>query len=144
MIIEDVDWDQSGGGLPYAITELQAQLPTTATLVRQIPGPDRADYFLVRLERPLKFHPQDDFDWTRTQSEFHGHDEAGDFLWIYAAIVCSLFVGTQLHAGMRHFAVRFALVIDNTLGQDATLAFEKCEYAAQAIVSDAPDTNAVR
>ncbi|MEH3142847.1 MAG: hypothetical protein PGN37_22335 [Mycobacterium kyogaense] len=125
LTIDSVDWDQSGGGLPYAVPELQIQLPITGKVIRQIPGPDRSDYFFVRLEKPIKFHPGAGFDWTRTQSEFRGQDQDGSFLWIYAGVVCSLFTGTQLHAGMRQLPVRLALVVDNTLGRDETLSFEE-------------------
>lgn len=55
-----------------------------------------------------------------------------------AVIVCSLAMGTQLRRGMTRFPVQLALVIDNTIGRDETLAFEKCEYAGQALVTDLP------
>jgi hypothetical protein len=136
--LDSVDYDQSGGGLPFAMTELQEQLPVAVKAVRQIPGPDRDDYFLGLLQRPITYHPRPDFDWTRTQPEFIGRDDAGPYLSIYAVVVCSLFVGTQLHAGMRSLPVRVALVIDNALGRDDTLDFRKCEYAAQGFISDLP------
>lgn len=139
LTIDSIDWDQSGGGLPYAIPELQSQLPVSGRLARQIPGPDRPDYFPVVLQEPLRFHPQPDFDWTRAQPELRGQDDTGECLWIHAVIVCSLAMGTQLHRGMTHFPVQLALVIDNTVGRDETLAFEKCEYAGQALVTDLPE-----
>lgn len=138
LTIDSIDWDQSGGGLPHAIPELQSQLPVSGRLVRQIPGPDRSDYFLVVLDQPLRFHPLPDFDWTRTQPEFRARDDAGAFLWVYAVIVCSLAVGTQLHRTMKRFPVQLALVIDNSVGRDEALTFEKCEYAGQALVTDLP------
>ncbi|OAN39093.1 hypothetical protein [Mycolicibacterium iranicum] len=138
LTIDSIDWDQSGGGLPHAIPELQSQLPESGKLVRQLPGTDRSDYFLVVLQKPIRFHPQPDFDWTRCQPEFLGRDDAGEFLWIYAVIVCSLAVGTQLHRGMKSFPVQLALVIDNTVGRDEALAFDKWKYAGQALVTDVP------
>ncbi|MCZ0732494.1 hypothetical protein [Mycolicibacterium iranicum] len=139
LTIDSIDWDQSGDGLPHAIPELQGQLPESGKLARRLPGPDRSDYFLVVLQKPLRFHPQPDFDWTRGQPEFRSRDDAGEFLWIYAVIVCSLAMGTQIHRGMKSFPVQLALVIDNTVGRDETLAFEKCEYAGQALVTDLPE-----
>ena len=136
FVLEDVDYDQSGGGLPVVVPELQRQLPVAARLARRIPGPDRDDYFIGRLERPLRYHPSPEFDWARTQTEFIGNDGAGQFVWVYAVVVCSLFAGTQVHARMKSFPVRPALVIDNTLGQDATLAFHKCDYVAPGFISD--------
>ncbi len=138
LTIDSIDWDQSGGGLPYAITELQSQLPVAGRVARQMAGPDRSDYFLVVVDTPLRFHPSPTFDWSRTQPEFHGRDDAGAFLWVSAVVVCSLFAGTHLYNGMRSFPVRVALVVDNTLGNDERLSFEKCEYAAQGFVSDLP------
>lgn len=55
-----------------------------------------------------------------------------------AVIVCSLAVGTQLHRAMKRFPVQLALVIDNTVGRDEILVFEKCEYAGQPLVTDRP------
>lgn len=136
--LDGIDFDQSGDGLPRAIPELQGQLPITVNAYRQMAGPDRADYYFGIMERAIKYHPQPNFDWTRTQSDFVGHDGSGQFLAIRAIVICSLFVGTQVHAGMRGFAVRVALVVDNTLGNDAMLAFEKCEYAGQGLISDLP------
>lgn len=139
FVLEDIDYDQSGGGLPYAIPELQRQLPVKAKVARQMSGPDRNDYFFGILERPLTYHPAAEFDWARAQTEFIGTDDAGQFVSIYAIVICSLFVGTQVYAGMKGFPVRVALVVDNTLGRDETLAFDKCDYAAQGFISDVPE-----
>ncbi len=139
FVLDSVDYDQSGGGLPAAIPELQGQLPVMAKLARRMAGPDRDDYAFSILQRPIKYHPSAQFDWTRTQPEFVASDEEGQFVWIYAVVVCSLFVGTQVHPGMKAFPVRVALVIDNTLGNDELLSFEKCDYVAQGFISDLPD-----
>lgn len=136
--LDSIGYDQSGGGLPHAIPELQSQLPMTVNAYRRMAGPDRADYCFGIMERALKYHPHPGFDWTRAQREFVGHDDAGQFLAIRAIVICSLFVGTQVHAGMRGFAVRVALVVDNTLGNDEMLAFDKCDYAGQGTISDVP------
>jgi hypothetical protein len=50
--------------------------------------------------------------------------------------------GTRLHAGMTAFPVRVALVVDNTLARVTSLAFHKCDYVAQSIVSDVTETTA--
>lgn len=82
--LNSIDYDQSGGGLPHAIPELQSQLPITVNASRQMAGPDRPDYYFGIMERAIKYHPQPSFDWTRTQSEFVGHDGSGQFLAIRA------------------------------------------------------------
>lgn len=139
FVLNDVDYDQGGGGVPGAIPELQRQLPVAAKLARRMAGPDRDDYFFGLLERPIKYHPSAQFDWTRGQPQFVADDEDGKFVWIYAIIVCSLIAGTQVHAGMTAFPVRVAYVIDNTLGRDDSLDFHKCDYLAQGFISDLPD-----
>lgn len=45
LVLNDVDYDQAGGGVPGAIPELQRQLPVAAMLKRRMTGPDRDDYF---------------------------------------------------------------------------------------------------
>lgn len=138
FVLSSVDYDQMGGGVFPAVEELQRQLPVTAKLMRQIPGPDRPDYFVGRLDQPIKYHPVDGFDWGRSLPQFVAEDDAGRFVWIYAIIVASLMAGTQLHAGMKGFPVRVAYVIDHTLGRDAKLDFAKCDYISYGIISD-PD-----
>lgn len=113
--LDSVDYDQSGGGIPAAIPGLQRQLPVTAKLARRMAGPDRDDYLVGLLERPISYQPAPEFDWTRATPEYIGTDDAGRFLRVYAGVICALFTGTQVHAGMKVFPVRVALVIDNTL-----------------------------
>lgn len=127
FVVRDIDYDQTGFGEAHAVPELQRQLPITAKLVRRIPGSDRDDYFLAVLDGPIKYHPSAQFDWTRPQPEFIATDDDGQFVWIYAVIIASLFAGTQIHASMRGFAVRFAYIIDNSAGRDEQLDFAKCD-----------------
>lgn len=137
--LTSIDYDQSGGGLAYAIPEFQSQLPLNANGTRQMAGSDRDDYFFGITERELRFHPQPGFDWTRAQREYIGVDEAGHFLVVRGLIICSLFAGTQVHSGMRDFAVRVAVVVDNTLYGDERLSFDKCEYVGQGTIDDLPE-----
>ena len=136
--LNSIDYDQSGGGLPYAIPELQSQVPITVNAYKPMAGPDRPDYYFGILERAVQFHPQADFNWSRAQEDYTGRDSSGQFLVVRAIVICSLFSGTQMHAGMRGFAIRLALVVDNTLGKDETLDFNKCEYLGYGIISDLP------
>jgi hypothetical protein len=73
---------------------------------------------------------------SRTQPEFRGSDGEGPFVWVYAIVVASRSVGTQLHHGMRDFPVNIALVIDNTAVRDDELDFGKLEYVAVGFVDD--------
>jgi hypothetical protein len=38
------------------------------------------------LDEPIEYHPAREFDWTRTQAEFVGTDDAGWFVWICAIV----------------------------------------------------------
>jgi hypothetical protein len=40
----------------YEPEDLAAQVPFEGTLLRKIPGPDRPDYWLAELARPLAWH----------------------------------------------------------------------------------------
>ena len=78
--LDEVDYDQSGGGLFDAVPEVQGQVPITVNAYKTMAGPDRPDYYLGVMERAITFHPQGDFDWRRTQSEYVGRDDFGQFL----------------------------------------------------------------
>lgn len=134
--LDSIDWDQGGGGVPDAIADAQAQLPVQASPQVTLPGPDRPDYVLCVLERPLHYRPGPDFDLSRTQPEFRQDDEHGLILFVHAVVVCALFRGDQLHAGMRSLPVRVAYVIDNTVGSDTRLDFGKCDYIGQGFLTD--------
>lgn len=136
LVLRGIDYDQTGFGEGDVVPELQGQLPLTAKLARRIPGPDRDDYFMALLERPIKYHPSAQFDWTRPQSEFIATDAEGRFIWIYAVIMASLMAGTQVHAGMKGFPVRVAYVIDNTVGRDDQLEFSKCDSIGWGFIDD--------
>jgi len=45
--------------------DLDAQLPAIAVAARMLPGADRPDYCIARLENPIKFHLPPTFDVSR-------------------------------------------------------------------------------
>jgi len=139
FVINNVDYDQFGGGVFPAVEEFRTQLPVAATLWRWIPGPDRPDYALAELKQPIKYHPTDAFNWTRPRADFIGHDDAGRFVAIYLVAIASLMEGTQIHRGMKGFPVRLAYAIDNTVGRDEQLDFAKCDCISYAVISALPD-----
>jgi hypothetical protein len=51
-------------------------------------------------------------------------------------IIAALVSGTQIHAGMKNFAVYLALVIDHTAGSDEQLDFSKCVSIGWATIND--------
>ncbi|HXR44144.1 MAG TPA: hypothetical protein VN759_05010 [Pseudolysinimonas sp.] len=116
--------------------ELEAELPIRADALRVMPGSDRPDYVLARLERPIRFRTPIGFDLTRTEERFRGRDAAGDFVVVQGIVVCARFVGQRFSSGMKDLAVNIAYVIDNTLANDPTVDFAKLEFAAVGFVDD--------
>ncbi|WP_264068048.1 SseB family protein [Mycolicibacterium komossense] len=104
-----------------------------------MPGPDRDDYLVARLERPIKYHYPDAFDTARAQHDFLATDEDGPFVWIYVIVACARLVGTRFHAQMRSLPINIAFVIDNTLGNDERLDFAKVEFAAVGFADAVPE-----
>lgn len=96
----------------HAPAELDAQTPFTATILRQLPGRDRPDYFLAALDRPLKWKT-----------------DAGETA-ITHLVLCARWVGGALSPSMRDTPVNIAYVTDASLLEDAKLDFKKCFYAA--------------
>lgn len=92
--------------------ELEAQLPLGIGLVRVLPGPDRPDYWLGRLERPLRW-----IDGTTER-------------WIGHVILTARWQGTQIALGAADVPVNLAYVTDLSLLDDDALEFRKCAYVA--------------
>ena len=117
--------------------ELEWQLPLEGELYRLIPGPDRPDYSLLVLERPLHFYPAPGFDVGRVEAEQRVEDRKGrPMVRVHALLVCARFVGQQLHPGMHDLPVNIAYVIDNSLARDEVVDFAKIEVAAVGFLSE--------
>ena len=116
---------------------MEWQLPLDGELYRVIPGPDRPDYSLLVLERPLHFYPGAGFDLARVEPEQRVEDRKGrQMVRVHALLVCARFVGQQLQPGMHDLAVNIAYVIDNSLARDAIVDFSKIEVAARGLISE--------
>jgi hypothetical protein len=96
----------------YAPDELHEQVPFFVTLLRQIPGSDRPDYWLGSVTPPLR--------WVVDGAERE----------ITHLVVSARWVGGQFVKGARHLPLNVAYVIDASLLQDARLEFGKCAYVA--------------
>src|SRR6516165_2475549 len=103
---------------PAALAE---QAPILADLLRQIPGPDRPDYWLAVLTRPLIV-------------VLDNHDRE-----ITHLVLAARWVGTEIVAGVRHLTIGVAYVTDPSLLADERLSFSKCDYVAIAMASDISD-----
>ncbi len=109
MIITDVD---------YAPDDLPGQTAFDVDLMKQMPGPDRPDYWLGRLRRPLR--------WSREGAERS----------ITHVVLSARWVGMQIGRD-RRLPVGIAYVTDPTLLQDAGLKLEKCAYVAIGMAREA-------
>lgn len=96
--------------------EFRLQLPFSAKIIRQIPGNDRIDYFLAKLEKTLV--------WTSPKD--------GSTKEIRNIVVCTRYKGQQLNPKMSNMGVAVAYVIDSSLMNDPILRFSKIKYMAKA------------
>lgn len=120
-----------------APVELTWQTPVNGELYRLVPGPDRPDYSVMVLERPIHFYPPETFDTGRVPDERRVPDRKGrPMVRVDALVVCSRFVGQQLHPGMKDLPVNIAYVIDEGVLTEPSLDFAKIEYAAIGLVTE--------
>jgi len=96
----------------YNPPELNEQVPFSLTLLRMIPGPDRPDYWLGVLDRPLRW--------------IDGNHERV----VKNVIVCARWQGTQIGPSFQNLPVGIAYVTDATQVDDPSVSFEKCRYVA--------------
>lgn len=94
--------------------DLPSQVPFEFELLRQIAGPDRDDYWLAQLVRPLT--------WASSSRNRE----------IHFITVASRYEGAHVTPEVRRITVGLAYVIDDSLLGDASLTFTKVEYAAIA------------
>lgn len=105
LVIHDVD---------YAPEDLYSLAPIQLDLIRQIPGSDRPDYWIGRLESSIY--------WAEGKTSAL---QRIDYL-----IVCARWVGTQIGFDFRSLPVGIAFVTDETVLGDSTLDFAKLRYVA--------------
>lgn len=104
--------------------DLPAQIPFEAELLREIPGPDRPDYWLARLAEPI--------EWAID----------GRRLRISHLVFAARLSGSRIEAGIRRLPVGIAYVTDPSLLDDDALDFDKCQYVAIGSVDDAAGESA--
>jgi hypothetical protein len=88
--------------------ELFEAVPIRGTVLKVIPGPDRPDYTLVKLDRPI--------------TGSHGGPE---FVVRYLVVAARL-MGLQFGPGKRDVPANIAYVIDESVLTHETLEFSKC------------------
>ena len=102
----------------HAPSELHDQVPFAVKLLRQIPGPDRPDYWLGQVEGSLR--------WMDANLERE----------VTHVIVAARWVGTQIEPHVEHLPIGIAYVTEATQIQDASVSFEKCRYVAIGLASE--------
>ncbi len=99
-------------GADYASEHPHDQTPLRARLIRQIPGTDRADYWLAELDRPVT--------WRQGDSERR----------ITHLVVGARLEGTAISEDMAGLLIGIAYVTDQSVLEDEALDFGKCRYVA--------------
>jgi hypothetical protein len=94
--------------------DLNDQLPFSCRLIRQISGPDRPDYWIAQLEKPII--------WGKKTVNY--------------IVIAPRFIGVVIKKGMGRIVLGVAYVIDESLLTDARLDFGKCEYTAICIAEE--------
>jgi hypothetical protein len=94
--------------------ELELQLPIQAKALKLLPGKDRSDYVLVKLEHSVM--------WIDAAK-----DERNEIEYL---VLCSKFKGQSVDSSMKEMTVALAFVLDNSIIKDKKLDLKKCKYAA--------------
>jgi hypothetical protein len=106
----------------HAPDELYEQTPFEAVLIRELPGPDRPDYWLAALPKPLR--------WLR----------GGVETTVKHVVLAARWQGTRIGKGMWCLPVKIIYVVDDSTLDDAVLDYGKCEYVAIGAADDATGT----
>ena len=99
--------------------ELALQLPINAEAIKELPGKDRPDYILGKLETPIF--------WVDKKKDINREIEF--------VILCAKYKGQKVDNNMKDMTVALAYVIDNSIEHDSILNFKKCKYVAVAKAS---------
>lgn len=105
--------------LDLAPEELGRQAPFECTLVRVLRGPDRPDYMLFALSKPL--------DWKGRKATH--------------VVLAARLAGTSIQRGIRDLPVGIAIVTDPALQSSGGLRFDQVDYAAIGYATDVGESN---
>ena len=97
----------------WAPADLYEQVPFAAELLRELPGPSRPDYWLARLERPLR--------WA---------DGPGGPLEVRFIVLTSRYAGETIRGHAGHLVVGIAYVTDDAQVALPEVDMARCVYAA--------------
>lgn len=102
----------------YAPEELDAQVPLTIKLLREIEGDDRPDYWIGKSALPIR--------WIKDNQEQQ----------IEYVVLAARWEGTKIGPGVECLPIGIAYVTDNSVLQDSRLDLKKCEYVAIGVACD--------
>jgi hypothetical protein len=94
--------------------DLVEQVPFTLSLERRLPGPNEADYWLARLDRPLTVSNK---------------GRATQIRWV---VLAARFRGQTISSGAADIAVGLAYVLDEAQLELESVDMSKCAYVAIA------------
>ncbi len=92
----------------YAPQDMESQLPICCEIIRKMKGSDRADYYLAKCEKIIKYKEKT----------------------IRYLVIAPRFKGQELREGLDVVALGVAYVTDETLLMDTEVDFGKCIYVA--------------
>ena len=101
----------------YNPPELGDRLPFTITLMRQLPGSDRPDYWLGKLDKAVS--------WTT-----EGHKRVIDYV-----VLCARWQGTKIQPLARDLPVNIAYVTDPSQIEAQRVSFDKAEFVAIGVAN---------
>jgi hypothetical protein len=107
----------------HAPDDLYDQTPFVARLLRALPGPDRPDYWLAELERPLAWQDQ------------------GVLRQVTHLIVAARWAGTQIEPHVESLPVGLAYVIDSSQLSEQHVDLAKCKYVAIGLATETEGGN---
>lgn len=103
----------------FAQGDRSDQVPLTVTMVRELPGPDRPDYWLAELKQPLT--------WV---------SESGSSFEVSHVVLATQWENTCFSEGATRLPVGIAYVTDMSLLEDDRLDIAKLHYVATAVADD--------
>lgn len=121
--------------------DLEGQLPLLGQLLRFIPGPDRPDYVLVALDRPVRHRTSLDalassgVDLARIEAPVPLDDHEVE-VRVATLVLAARMVGAQVHQGMVDLAVNIAFVLGAEVLDAEQLDFAVCLPVAVGFITD--------
>ncbi len=102
----------------YAPESFEAAVPITIKLLRQLPGPDRPDYWLGELEVPFEYVADE------------------KLLKAKYFIVSARWQGTQITPNAENLPINIAVLIDETQLYASQIDFAKSKFIAIGFVNE--------